>query len=445
MMRIVRHQMPVGQGCFHVGSIEVNIQSSQDSKKIRYIYDCGSQNKEALEDAIDLCIRDGLVVNALFISHFDNDHVSGLDELLSNVQVDTVYIPYVNDSLHIISLLEAEGDAPPSASLIEATIEPEIWFGNRGVKRVVRVLGTDDASGKEDIILPTAAPLDGPISEGESVFLIEYPEESLKVIKPSKDRRAEVLELRPGGCIVISTQEIVISTQERLLDWFFLPHVDAVPIQNRKKFKKRLRETLGLQPGKRLTSKVLVKALLDPNIRKKIRECYGEIVPNGARHMHNRISMSLYSGPIEQSKDCKWEYRYVYAFNGCACIRPLFPRDAVGWLGTGDATLKVKKVREKWEQTYRQLKSNVSTLLLPHHGSLHNFHPDLLSASNLILCVASAGKQSPYKHPSCSVIHEISAQGKIFCHVSEDNNSGIVEIIELAPISTGHLSLNQEA
>ncbi|HBQ34396.1 MAG TPA: hypothetical protein DD739_17350 [Ochrobactrum anthropi] len=36
-------------------------------------------------------------VDWLFISHFDTDHVSGLETLLSGTIVDNVMVPYVND------------------------------------------------------------------------------------------------------------------------------------------------------------------------------------------------------------------------------------------------------------------------------------------------------------------------------------------------------------
>ena len=74
------------------------------------------------------------MVDALFVSHLDADHVSGMDRLLGSVAVDTVYIPYLDPVAHVLDILEAAGEGAVSASLIEARIDPSSWFGRRGVR-----------------------------------------------------------------------------------------------------------------------------------------------------------------------------------------------------------------------------------------------------------------------------------------------------------------------
>ena len=44
-------------------------------------------------------------------------------------------------------------------------------------------------------------------------------------------------------------------------------------------------------------------------------------------------------------------------------------RPAVGWIGAGDATLGVQKVRAAWQRSFQPFREQISTLLLPHHGS----------------------------------------------------------------------------
>ena len=102
---------------------------------------------------------------------------------------------------------------------------------------------------------------------------------------------------------------------------------------------------------------------------------------------------------------------------------------AVGWIGTGDATLDVRKVRTAWRNTYRRYRDHVATLLLPHHGSRHNFDPEVLDFPNLALCAASAGKPSRYRHPSASVVLEVSKQRKAFRHVSQYSETTLYEEI----------------
>ena len=73
------------------------------------------------------------------------DHVNGIDRLLGSVSVDTVYIPYVDSVVPMLEILEADAAGALSASLIEAHMDPQSWFGRRGVARIVKVRPSPDA------------------------------------------------------------------------------------------------------------------------------------------------------------------------------------------------------------------------------------------------------------------------------------------------------------
>ncbi|API57489.1 hypothetical protein BMW22_39885 (plasmid) [Rhizobium leguminosarum] len=57
----------------------------------------------------------------------------------------------------------------------------------------------------------------------------------------------------------------------------------------------------------------------------------------------------------------------------------LWRDDGIGWLGTGDAALLQDKCREPWREFYEPFGDSVTIMTLPHHGSAHNFHPDILT------------------------------------------------------------------
>ena len=144
MMRVTRIQYPIGQGCFHAGSIHARVAADHDVHEYHYVYDCGSDDREDLGEAIDNYKTQTSRVDALFVSHLDNDHISGLDRLLSAVKVHTVYVPYVNEVVLVLELIQAELDGAISVSLIEASMDPVNWFRNRGVERVVGVRESPD-------------------------------------------------------------------------------------------------------------------------------------------------------------------------------------------------------------------------------------------------------------------------------------------------------------
>ena len=438
-----RYQFPIGQGCFHAGVIGL---ADSESKKIHYVYDCGSKKQSTLQNAIDFYKTQTSFIDTLFVSHFDADHVSGLDRLLAVVEVDTVYIPYVDQSVIVLDLIEAEMNGALSASLIEASIEPESWFGRRGVQRVVRIQGSGYSPPDES---PDSTP-DGSPKEPtedrrqhsneqasrENLTAMESPPPSQ--IRPGvPGERSDLLLAEPGFRIIISASHMIP-------DWLLLPHVDPAPKERLSAFRSAMRTAISLQPRQRLTSAILAEALRDGEKRKALRECYDEIIAGGAHRYHNRISMSLYSGPIGSQSEKVWKYSVQnYQFFRWFDMEwlpwelefhPLlwqYETKAVGWLGTGDAALNMKEVRKKWQAAYKSLENQISTLLLPHHGSRRNFHWELLQFPKLKLCVASASNPSQYSHPNGEVVATIQEHGKTFCQVSQHLHSGFIEKMSL--------------
>ena len=410
-MQIRRIQYPVGQGCFHAGDISWEEEPSQESREFRYIYDCGSTKQRALREAINIFHAEASHVDALFVSHLDSDHVNGLDRLLSSVTVDTVFIPYVDNVVPVLDIIEAELDGTLTTALIEANIDPQAWFGRRGVSRVVRVLGSKPGGPNDRQEIP------------------EFNPES--AVRPSP--RYKPLTVNSGDILSVGGQQ-------KNLGWVLVPHVDPALPEQRGKFNKAMRAAIGLLPKQRLTAGWLAEALRNSTKREKLRGCYEEIISGGSGRNHNRVSMSLYSGPAQHSN--KHFERRILPPHHTAWLslqyytNPFLYRsnktESVGWIGTGDAKLDIKKVRAAWEVTYRPFRNQVSTLLLPHHGSRHNYHHDLLDFPNLNLCIASAGDPSQYGHPGIRVVRDVLHQQKRFHHVSQRTHSGIEEYICLS-------------
>ncbi|MHC4454522.1 MAG: MBL fold metallo-hydrolase, partial [Planctomycetota bacterium] len=128
-INVIRQQWPIGQGCFANGSI------STDNRTFTYVYDCGSNNLNPLRQSIRQLDPNNNLIDALFISHLDSDHVNGIDFLCSSCgySVDTVYLPYLSiiDCLIIIGASLANDSF--TWNLAEAVINPRKWFKQRGV------------------------------------------------------------------------------------------------------------------------------------------------------------------------------------------------------------------------------------------------------------------------------------------------------------------------
>lgn len=411
-MWVRRRQFPVGQGCFHVGSIGLGAPTGGENT-LNYVCDCGSTDRAALSAAIQVYAATSQRLQALFVSHLDDDHVSGLDHLLAKVSVESVYIPYVDNVFALIDLLEAEAKGAISASLIEATLEPESWFGRRGIAKVIRVTpgGGAPPDGLSGVI-------DSMPDAGRVILKESLPAKSLK--KGKGEMRAELLELAGGTVLAAMTEGL-------RLDWMLYPYVDPAPVENRRAFAKAVKNALGISSVKLLSADRIARALRDRQERANLRRCYEQIAPGGARWAHNLVSMSLYSGPATAQPRMRWHRSVASDYFAHWIFEAPFPQ-AVGWVGTGDAVLSRDSIRAEWLKAFGPLGKKVSTLLLPHHGSRHSFHSELLDIAGLTLCVASAGDPSPYGHPHPIVVDEIRSRRRDFALVTQ--RSGLTEFIK---------------
>ena len=92
---------PVGQGAFFTE----HIMSSQN--RIHIIYDCGSMSRKRINDEIidfsNINFK-GDHIACIFISHFDMDHVNGLDKLRKEFSVDEktlVFVPFFYEEVYV--------------------------------------------------------------------------------------------------------------------------------------------------------------------------------------------------------------------------------------------------------------------------------------------------------------------------------------------------------
>ncbi len=396
MVEVTRIQYPVGQGCFHVGSIEWRRQP--EDANFHYVYDCGSKNKTALTHSVKAMAKRLSRIDALFVSHLHEDHVNGLDQLLGAVRVNTVFIPHLSVSATVAGLVADAADTPLSHSLVDASLDPQRWFGERGVSHIVRVR--------------PPPPGKGSVADAGSEGLPPGREPQYAEIDwDPREARDGDLAKGPADLQWMESGEMLAPGPEaQTLDWVLVPHVDPELQIDLTRFEGEVANVLGLPDLDNLTTRQLADALRDPGQCKSLRGCY--IRCFGANH--NRVSMSVYSGPNSDPNQQHWSRILPLP------LHFLFHRiGVVGWIGTGDAELKDHQVRGAWERSYRKFLPNLSTLLLPHHGSDRNFSPELLKYQDLACCVASAGDPSQYSHPGVEVIESVRLQGRIFRHVSE--------------------------
>ena len=88
---ITRLILPVGQGAFYV-------EKFKNGKSI--IYDCGSiGNIEKINNLIEECFHKNEVIEAIFISHLDEDHMNGVEKLLEKCKVKRICFPLITEEM----------------------------------------------------------------------------------------------------------------------------------------------------------------------------------------------------------------------------------------------------------------------------------------------------------------------------------------------------------
>lgn len=398
MMDVTMTQHPVGQGGLMSGLLECH------GGSLRWAYDCGSNQTEALNREIAIFAAQG-DLQLLFLSHLDSDHVNGIDSLLAKVRVEEVVLPYLREIDRIVAVAHDAAMGTLTGGFLTFLDDIEGWLRERGVERITFIEPRDDDDeGGDGPFIPEVGDGGGegpikskwvgqPVAPPEGDGTTHYPE------NPTVQR------LEDGATLHLWASQP--------LDWLLSPHAHSPSKSALAAFEAELIKRFG---GQHSDPDFLQVILADQSLRTELKECYDAIWKD-----HNLVSMALYAGPVKGDAWISWTDRH-YRFPWFSRRRH---RGAVGWLCTGDMHLDVVRRRDAFIRHYRRLLENVNVFALPHHGSRANFSLSLFSAlPNASQFAAAAGPNS-YDHPSEYVIRAVQAEGRSFVQVSEHSHSAL--------------------
>jgi hypothetical protein len=403
-MKINMTQRPVGQGGFFNGEL------SAGTSSVRWIYDCGSNQLDALHREIDR-VASGGEIDMLFISHLDSDHVCGLDLLLSKVsRVREVVLPYLNDEMILLALMARDASRGTlTGTFVDLCSDLPAWFGSRGVETITFVHGRDDEGEEEgvDPLLPT-----GPDGGEEGTILLQWTKEPSREAPAFADDGADqsasasgptIRSVSFGGCVAVQAPPGV-------LNWAWIPYVHTPSKSKLAAFD----AALGCAFGKPIAKRDIAGMAKSPAVREGLRQCYDVIWKN-----HNLISMTLYAGPVKEQA-AGGEIRY------CTRVNPI--RTLGGWMLTGDADLSGERRCSHFLRFYRCFLPFIKVLMLPHHGARSNHSDSVLNdLRNLVVGYAASGPNT-YGHPNRHVKRAVVFRGADFYRVGHARRA----ILEMA-------------
>lgn len=366
-----------------------------DSVRLHWVYDCGSNQVEALDRSITNVASKGKV-DLLFISHLDKDHVHGVDTLLGETKVTEVVLPYLDTAAKLLVAARAAANGGLTVTLASLIDDPVSWFSSRGVERVSFVQPDDDDGSELGGIELFGGPGDR-----------EDPREFTWIRSTATQSLQKPKRLPP------TWQPLGAALALKSVDWLLIPYAHKPSAKKLLDFRRKLYATF---KGKHTSKGFLLSIVRNATERKKLRQCYDAVWKD-----HNLVSMSLYAGPqtAHWHLDCspRGQRHHCCLFHGAY---------EAGWLLTGDMHLDVAVRRKRFLDFYRPVLNRVNVFGLPHHGSRHNFNQNLLGEMpNLTQAVAASGPNT-YGHPSSWVKDCVESTGCEFVKVSDRGRSVLI-------------------
>jgi hypothetical protein len=401
----------VGQGLFYSGRIG----------KLNFLYDCGTQiqksktKRDRLKRIVDeyfSIMNDREKIHLLIISHFHEDHISGLPYIFeNNLMVDTVILPYINPTERL--LIAAINDRSDQF-FFSFIADPVNWLINQGVQHIMLLGGSEeDDESRDSPREPNEVPenpFEDPlktINQLRESFL-EDPEleKSYKNKELTDDDFIERNKKKDRLSFKKGSSKVVLHSLWEMI--FYVKKVDHLKL---KEFKDCVMESLDVSSSK----EALESLVAYEENRKNLAECY----KNNISKDLNETSLCVCHGPVNGNK------------NGTGCNKIIIISDffinVFFWpifcpftsktinnyqLLAGDISMNMENTLCQLENHLNKQAKGVTLFLVPHHGSVNNFNSKVFERfPNIRVAVISAGMINSYGHPSPEVIRHIVDKG----------------------------------
>lgn len=382
-------QHPIGKGGFHSGCINFD-----DRYFFDWVFDCGSIARKRLDKYIDNWNKtQRKKLDWLFISHFDLDHVSGLDTLLTGRKTNNVVIPYVhNAQLAMLLLQSITKKRYKKDFIIDMVANPILFFSeNQLIENVILIyptLPTDEFRGVEQ---------ENPTGIDQSPFVttvsaIPYkPESDSKGKSHTISKKAMCFEnnlkikLCIGECVIFKFEVHMAPMEMMKLECLIDELIDCI------KSSTYSPDNWGLGL---LSHDIVEYTKKNERNRKKIKNIYERYT-----HSSNESSISLLSTP-------KLPFGHKEKGFHLICNNATFSTGVgvSGWINTGDAVLTDSSDNlENWIKSFDSEFESVKAVALPHHGSAKNSGAEFNKLFRYANFLAHSRENDKY-HPGSNII-----------------------------------------
>lgn len=414
LVRRVQH--PVGQGGFHMADMWV------EDEPFRYIYDCGSDNPDAIRTVLAGLHRteDEKKFDWLVISSFDMDHCNGVTLLLKGgYTFKRVFLPHRLDSKLLVWLLCCYVLDGRSLAEIQAALA-----SLRELRELSDQFGRD---GDED---GSVLERDGPNPANQVNITYRVKDADWMFRFYSRETNYAALVTALFGNDEFKPLKKIMEAAARTVSGRAAPG-DTTTILD------QLFSVLGKPPVAAADGTPVSKE----TVKKLLGKAYQALTKDGARVFgdYNEVSLCLYSGPRTSGQSAASRFNVACTIGHHSDYSARDGTRRAGWLGLGDIGFRTRALLEELALYYRSELALSCTKMVPHHGAQSNYGTHLATLTPFFglddtptLWVAAAHPLAGYRHPAGIVVLESGKNGS-FAMVSDDPGSRIEETIRSAP------------
>lgn len=384
---------PVGQGLFSSGNIYIN-----GLNVFKYIYDCGTSSTQQL---LNLAIKnyrrstDTDVIDMVAISHFDKDHISGLEKLLAYTEVRVLLLPMLSLEQRL-AIAFAENVAIDSKYML-FLIDPTGYISSLPNVKIRHILMVPPSSAQ-------ASSRDPEMIGANQTDNIENWPEGLSAdleVNYSRSGPTNVHKLKPGGRLIV----------RKIFE--FVPYNDASIAPVERNFANKVNsEAQILTNG--LSSASDIKLALA-----RLNEYYNEKYGSNS-FARNVISLFLYASDLSKS-----HHLLMYSFARCAIVNSnqlfILSSEKKATLYTGDGYLNTAHRFNSLKKFLgNQRIDNIGCLQVMHHGSKCNWYKGVAKKLSPAVSVFSSDPSNRrLQHPDAEVVKDFMPYQPI--QVDKDN------------------------
>lgn len=419
----VHHQFhAVGHGTFLTGVVIA------DSKSIsmRWAYDCGSRRLTRVRDVVDELPKwahwpSGSQLDLLVISHFDDDHINGLEQLLNQHYVKHLALPYMSFRQRLAQAASLSGDESASASTAHFSLDPVGFLVARGFSERIGSILVIRGGGEGASDSPPAPPNpDGPSGRNG-------------VSDTDRDRTQDVLEILmledPSADEALVQYRSGVGTIKLPIVLKMLSHTkplafSGIPVEFTF-FNMSLLAPATTNRSKRPISVVQDEVqnilarnrLLDPTERPKrgwrdeLKTCYSRHFGNSGAERNN-ISLCVMVRPMATNgtRPCRIFEKVQDVFGRMVGNISTYT-EAQTLLLTGDLALDSDVIRAMHSHFHSWRWNALGVVQVPHHGSHHSWkygNAACFPDPQFVHCVPTPPR-GPH-HPHGDVVHDLVGQ-----------------------------------